>query len=327
MSNMTPEGHPIHTLMEEHNSLLGYSEELVKLSEELSQLSEYKQAVSQLSRISEIVTILRDSQKHYLREENVVFPYLEKYGITGPTAQMWNEHDQVRATEKEIIRLIKGASEIEFSAFATQLAGNCRTLNELLATHFQKENTILFPMALRSFSEDEWAKTLEQFNQIGYCDFSPQSAKDLVADSSDSDSGKMEDGQIDTGSGKLSPKEMIAMLDSLPVEITFVDKNDIFRYFNKIKDQIFARTVASVGLPVQRCHPEKSVHKVNEIIEGFRSGEKDEVSFWIHLGEKYVYIRYHAVRDASGEYLGCMETTMDIAPIQNITGEKRLMDK
>lgn len=325
MSNIAPEGHPIHTLMEEHSSLLGFAKNLVSLGEELGKLSDFKAAVTQLTKISEIVTILHDSQKHYLREENVVFPYLEKHGVTGPTAQMWTEHDQVRATEKEIIRLIKGASEMEFSSFATDLAKNCRILFEVLTSHFYKENNILFPMALQYFSKDEWQNTLDQFNQIGYCQFSPQSALDLVKESNDSGSDKIEDGQIDTGSGKLSPKEMIAMLDSLPVEITFVDKDNIFRYFNKVKDQIFARTVASVGLPVQRCHPQKSVHKVNEIIEGFRSGKSDEVSFWIHLGGKYVYIRYFAVRDEKGEYLGCMEVTLDIANIQKITGEQRLM--
>ena len=326
MSNTAPEGHPIHTLMEEHVSLTKYADNLVTLSEELKQFNDYKAAVQQLTKISEMVTVLRDSQKHYLREENVVFPYLEKYGITGPTAQMWNEHDQVRATEKEIIRLIKGASGIEYSDFAYQLVSNCRNLRETLLSHFHKENNILFPMALQNFTDEEWEKTLEQFSQIGYCGFSPQSAKDLIVEASEAGGGEIKDGQIDTGSGKLSPKEMIAMLDSLPVEITFVDKNDIFRYFNKIKDQIFARTVASVGLPVQNCHPGKSVHKVNEIIAAFRSGKKDEVSFWIPLGDKFVYIRYFAVRDASGEYLGCMEVTMDLNKFADIKGEKRLMD-
>jgi len=323
--HIAPEGHPVHTLMEEHSTLLDFTAKLLKLAGELKDASGFASSVDLLTQIKGVIDHFKASQKHYLREENVIFPYLEKHGIAGPPKQMWAEHDQIRDTEKELFGLMDNAAEMDFQDFAAKLELNAQTIAELLAVHYNKENTILFPMAMQVFTEDEWQETIRQFNEIGYCCFSPKSAmKDSEAESSAED--KNDNGMIDTGSGSLTKEELLAMLNSLPVEITFVDKDDTFRYFNKIDDPIFVRTVASVGTKVQNCHPQKSVHMVNKILADFKSGVKDMVSFWIHLGEKYVYIRYFAVRDQEGKYLGCMEVTMDINDIQQISSDKRLID-
>jgi DUF438 domain-containing protein len=114
------------------------------------------------------------------------------------------------------------------------------------------------------------------------------------------------------------------MLNTLPVEITFVDNEDTFRYFSGTKDRAFARARASIGRKVQQCHPQKSLDKVNGIIADFRAKKKDSEHFWIHLGDKFLHISYFAVRDAGGEYLGTLETIQDIAPLQGVSGEKRM---
>jgi DUF438 domain-containing protein len=114
------------------------------------------------------------------------------------------------------------------------------------------------------------------------------------------------------------------MLNTLPVEITFVDNEDTFRYFSGTKDRAFARARASIGRKVQQCHPQKSLDKVNGIIADFRVKKKDSEHFWIHLGDKFLHISYFAVRDAGGEYLGTLETIQDIAPLQGVSGEKRM---
>ena len=115
------------------------------------------------------------------------------------------------------------------------------------------------------------------------------------------------------------------MLDTLPLDITFVGKDDTVRYFSQGSERVFPRTKAIIGRKVAACHPPASVHIVEGIIEDFKSGKKDHEDFWIRMGEKFVYIRYFAVRDEAGEYLGVLEVTQDIAPIQAITGEKRLV--
>ena len=126
--------------------------------------------------------------------------------------------------------------------------------------------------------------------------------------------------------GTLSKEEVEAILNTLPVDITFVDREDSVKYFNKGEERIFVRTKAVLGRKVQLCHPQKSVHIVNKILESFKKGKKDVAEFWIQMGDKLVHIRYFAVRDKEGEYLGTLEVTQDITDIKKIEGEKRLLD-
>ena len=125
---------------------------------------------------------------------------------------------------------------------------------------------------------------------------------------------------------KLSHELMEALLDALPVDITFVDEEDRVRYFNKEGKRIFARSRKIIGVKVQKCHPQKSIHVVNQILEDFRNKKRDSANFWIDVKGQNIYIRYFAVRDKEGKYLGCLEVTQDITEIQKITGEKRLLD-
>ena len=116
------------------------------------------------------------------------------------------------------------------------------------------------------------------------------------------------------------------MLNSMPVEISFVDENDEVRYFNKNGDRIFPRSRSVLGRKVHQCHPKTSVNKVIEIIESFKNGKRDVANFWINLNGRLIYIRYFAVRDNNGKYLGTLEVSQDITDIKKIDGEKRLLD-
>ncbi len=126
--------------------------------------------------------------------------------------------------------------------------------------------------------------------------------------------------------GSLLKEEVEALLESLPVDLTFVDKNDTVRYFNKAQSRIFKRPKAVIGRKVQECHPQRSIHIVNRILEAFKKGERDSAEFWIKLNERLIYIRYFAVRDREGRYLGTLEVTQDITQIKKIEGEKRILD-
>jgi PAS domain S-box-containing protein len=124
----------------------------------------------------------------------------------------------------------------------------------------------------------------------------------------------------------LKPEVIEAMLDSMPIEISFVDENDEVKYFNKNGDRIFPRPRSIVGKKVQQCHPQKSLHKVLQILEAFKNGKKDVAEFWINLKGRQIYIRYFPVRDKDGKYLGTLEASQDITDIKKIEGEKRLLD-
>lgn len=124
----------------------------------------------------------------------------------------------------------------------------------------------------------------------------------------------------------LNREQLEGILEAIPVEISFVDENDLVKLWNKHETRIFKRPISVIGKSVQNCHPKQSVDKVNQILSDFKSGRRDSVEFWINLGEKKVYIRYFAVRDKAGKYLGTLEATQDITGIKKIEGEKRLLE-
>jgi PAS domain S-box-containing protein len=124
----------------------------------------------------------------------------------------------------------------------------------------------------------------------------------------------------------LNREQLEGILEAIPVEISFVDENDLVKFWNKHETRIFKRPISVIGKSVQNCHPKQSMDKVNQILSDFKSGRRDSVEFWINLGERKVYIRYFAVRDKAGKYLGTLEATQDITGIKKIEGEKRLLE-
>ncbi len=124
----------------------------------------------------------------------------------------------------------------------------------------------------------------------------------------------------------LSKEQLEGILEAIPVEISFVDENDLVKFWNKHETRIFKRPVSVIGKSVQNCHPKRSVDKVNQILSDFKSGKREMAEIWINLGERKVYIRYFAVRDKAGRYLGTLEATQDITKIKEIEGEKRLLE-
>jgi DUF438 domain-containing protein len=215
---------------------------------------------------------------------------------------------------------------MSFADFKRQLAEKTKSLSEILSSHFFKENNILFPTALKVVTEDEWIDVRKGFDEVGYCRFTPQhliataQAKAVeVAKPAVSPERLL---QFETGA--FSKDEIENMLKTMPVDITFVDKDDIVRFFNK--SEIFMRTKAVLGRKVQQCHPQKSVSIVNKILESFRTGKKDVAEFWSLEKERLIHIRYFAVRDRDGKYLGTMEVSQDITDIKRIEGEKKLLD-
>ncbi len=125
----------------------------------------------------------------------------------------------------------------------------------------------------------------------------------------------------------LDPQVLPAILNTLPIELSFVDAEDRVRYFSHENlPKIFGRTRGAIGMPVQQCHPQKSVHKVNAILADFKAGRRKVAEFWIDLQGRMVHIRYWAVRAQDGKYMGCLETVQDVTEIRKLTGQRRLLD-
>jgi DUF438 domain-containing protein len=255
-----------------------------------------------------------------------MFPYLEKYGITAPPKVMWGVDDEIRVGIKETRKFL-----IDYTGNKEEVAAKLEeTINKVIEMVFKEEN-ILFPMALDTLIEDEWVKIMDESDEIGYCLAGPAGKwKPARVNVEPKDEEKLGDegskGYIKFETGILSAKEINGMFNNMPFDVTFIDKDDIVKYFTLGKERIFARTKAVIGRTVQNCHPPGSVHVVEKILEDFKSGKKDHEDFWIKMGNLYVYIRYFAVRDEDGTYLGTMEVTQNIQPIKELAGEKRLAE-
>lgn len=323
---ISPPTSPIGILLEEHKALQQLTQKLGMMAEKVQSAENIEALRDELTQLRHIAEELLDAEKHYLREENALFPILERHGITEPPAIMWIEHNQLREKKKQLKNLLENAASIGFQDFKRQLGELANAITSTLNSHLFKENNILLPTAQRVVTEKEWTEMRTDFDEIGYCCFTPEHLIKKPAEKPVVEVKPMAEGALQFETGTLTKEEVEAILNTLPVDITFVDKDDAVKFFNKAEKRMFVRTKAVLGRKVQLCHPQKSLHVVNRILEGFKKGEKDVAEFWIQKDDRLIHIRYFAVRDKDGKYLGTMEVTQDITDLKKIEGEKRLLD-
>jgi PAS domain S-box-containing protein len=319
---------PIGILPEEHKVLQQIGEKLGILVEKVQGAESLDDVNEDMMRLGHVADELLDAEKYYLREENALFPVLEKHGISEPPAIMWMEHNQLREKKKQLKALIENTTKMSFSDFKRQLGELAKAVGDMLNSHIYKENNILFPAAQRLVIEQEWTAVREDFDEIGYCCFTPTHliAKVVKEVEKPAEEKRVLESVLQFETGTLTKEEVEAILNTLPVDITFVDEDDAVKFFNKVEKRIFVRTKAILGRKVQHFHPQKSIHIVNRILEAFKKGEKDAAEFWIQKDDCLIHIKYFAVRDKDGKYLGTMEVTQDITDLKKIEGEKRLLD-
>jgi uncharacterized protein len=308
-------GHPVHTFKLENRELDKLVNEKLQVHLDLFAHDDSSENVYELI---EDINLLLDIDKHFSRKENLIFPYLEKYGIYGPTTNMWRIDDFIRDAIKDAKQKLTNYQG-EKQAIMEVITFIIREVTGMI----YKEENILFPMALKNLTEDEWVKIAHESDEIGFCLTGP--AEEWRPGRKAMDEKAISEGYIKMETGILSLKQLELFLNHLPVDITFIDHEDVVRYFSHGKERIFARTKAVIGRTVQNCHPPRSVHVVEELLADFKAGRKDTEDFYIKFRDKYVYIRYFAVRDEVGQYIGTLEFTQNIDPIQAIEGEKRIL--
>lgn len=320
--NDEEQGHPVDIFKLENKELERLIDNKIKPHIEKLKESDIKENIEKLT---EDFDILWSVDKHYLRKENLLFPLMERYGITAPPKVMWGVDDEIRAGIKEVKKLL-----VSYSGEKEILIVKIDEVTGRVSEMIFKEENILFPMVLETLSEDEWLQISEESDEIGYTLMAPKGKwRPAKVDQEEKAEKKGEqpsnNGYIKFDAGIMLPEEINAMLNTLPVDITFVDKDGAVKYFSQGKERIFPRAKTIIGRQVSNCHPPASVHIVEQIVEDLKSGKKDHEDFWIKMGNKYVYIRYFAVRNEKGEFLGTLEVSQDIKPIQELTGEKRLV--
>lgn len=319
-----PEGHPVDIFIKENREIEKVIDRLKHIFVEASIRNENDSADDLLLKVRSEFNSLMDIEKHYLRKENLVFPFLEKYNITGPPMVMWGKHDETRSFLKSSFALFDEAKNIDVKSFLdfVELIFNAtiKSIEEMI----YKEEQILFPMCMDTLTEIDWYEILTQSEDIGYCLYYPETKwKPTFVEKEEITFDTSERIRFETGS--FTKEELEAVLNTLPVDITFVDKDDKVKYFSNGRSRIFARPKAVLGRQVQFCHPPSSVHIVNQIVEDFKSGRQDAAKFWINMHGKFIHIAYYAVRNSNNEYLGTLEVSQELDEYRNLTGERRIL--
>jgi len=318
-----PSGHPLDIFIQENKELKKVTAQVGNLLKAIennadADMSNYKPL------LLEKFNLLLDADKHYQRKEYLVFPYLEQKGITGPPQVMWGKHDQIRELLKGSIEILRtpDISREELLATAEMIMTPAIiAVDEMVI----KEEEILFPMSMDNLTDADWYHINNQTLEIGYCIYDPQVEwKPEGIDTATIDAETTGSGvQLPTGS--FQADELMKVLNTLPVDITFVDKNDKVKYFSQNADRIFTRSRAIINRDVRHCHPPSSVHIVEKILEDFKSGKESYAPFWIQMGPKLVHIAYHALKDDNGDYMGTLEVSQDLTGYRALEGEQRIL--
>lgn len=314
-------GHPLNVLIRENKKIVHIIESGIRPYLVLTK----DNVKEEFSKLKEGVNQLKDLSIHYGKKENLLFPYMEKYGITAPPKVMWGVDDEIRNQVKETVELLDKNVKVNET-----LIQKIEKLLDKISEMIFKEENIMAPMLLEQLTQEEWKTIADESEEIGFMiDHVPKwnPAADDKGKEKTEIKEQGETGLIKLPSGEFKLEELTSMLNTLPFDITFVNKDDVVKYFSEGKERAFPRTKAIIGRNVSNCHPPASVHVVEKIVEDFKAGRKDQEDFWIKMAGKYILIRYYAVRSHEGEYLGVLEVTQDINPIQEITGEKRLLSE
>lgn len=316
--------HPVTLFKLENREIEKRVNSLKKLIEDIDKydLAEIK------DKIRNLLEELKGIDIHYTRKEQLLFPFLEKHGFYGPSKVMWGKDNEVRDLLKRSISEIDSVQDP--SGLEAYIKNALNPLIEEIEGMIFKEEKILFPTSIEKLDLDEWVEILKESDEIGYVFIEkPRETAALIEELKRAviEEPTIKDGSIIFPTGELRANELMAILNTLPVDITFVDKDDRVRYFSDNKDRIFVRTRSVIGRRVQNCHPPQSMDRVEEILRSFKEGRRSSAEFWINFKGRFIYIRYFPVRDVNGRYLGTIEVTQDITDIKELKGERRLLDE
>lgn len=350
-------GHPVHTLKLENQiiqSLL--TDEIDGLLVKMS-----KGDWSYQGRLIAALTDLQQIEKHYARKETLIFSYMEKYGISAPPQVMWGVDDEVRQMIKETLAYAQ-SEKVAFNPLFEKWEKAKEEIEEMIF----KEEEIMVPMTLDVFSLKDWEQIAADSFEIGFAyiqdplpwkasqeallkeqereplrQLAIQKAKETTEDIARGLAQEKENlieeehyeweetpqaDQVVFPTGILTVDQLIAIFQTLPVDLTFVDAEDRVRFYSEGPIRIFPRTKSVIGREVVNCHPPKSMHMVEEILTDFKAGTRNQAEFWIDMKERKIYIRYFALYNQVGHYLGCLEVSQDITEIQKIEGQNRLLE-
>ncbi|MDO4779138.1 MAG: DUF438 domain-containing protein [Tissierellia bacterium] len=324
-------GHPIQNYIDENNAIRN----VIKNIENLLQNKYIKNVWDEQFEYLNLWKI------HLSRKQNQLYSILERKGFDRPTTTMWLYDNEVRDRITELIEYVKSEFDLK------SLEEKFYEFKEYILDLMEKEETILYPTSLEMISEKEFAEMAIGDIEIGYCLISSPKFEhvETISESENENSRNgsfkdelskllskynigswTEDTPMNVKQGIMSLNQINLLFQHLPVDISYVDEKDIVAFYSDTKHRVFPRSKGVIGRKVQNCHPSSSVHMVEEIINKFRSGEKDKAEFWINKPGIFIYILYVAVRDSNGFFRGVMEMMQDCSHIRSLEGSRTLLD-
>ncbi len=326
-----PNGHPIKTYDNEASALDKVLFEMEKLLQQKFIKNQWLELYEKLSQIN----------IHFSRKQNQLFPALERKGFDRPSKVMWTFDNNVRDAIKEAFLLLQEDND---KAFCDAQANVIHLVRDILG----KERDVLYPTSLELIPDEEFAAMRISDDEIGYCliDTPPAYKPELITPKEEKSATANDnfmqdlaqllqkhgvanmpkaDEELDVSMGKLTLERINLIFKHLQVDLSYVDENEIVKFYSDTKHRVFPRSAGVIGREVQNCHPRESVATVERIIDAFRKGEKDEAEFWLEMGDKFIYIIYNAVRDDKGNFKGVLEMMQDVTHIRSLKGSQKLL--
>ena len=288
------EGHPLYTLTKENQALLKLLQQFAGSEDE------------------NLLSIIGQFAVHYAKKGDLLYPHLKvKYGIAGPSDVMWTVDDEIRDEYSTLMRESQRGDE-----WNKRLRAVLKRIEEMV----HKEQNILFPICAVNFTKEEWMGIYRDAKDYIVCfgveDIHWQEAEDqeIVRENSGKD-------EIVLPGGHMTLEQLTALLNTVPLEITFIDVDNINRFFNE-GPKVFKRPGMALDREVFSCHPPKIEPMVRAIIDDFRHGRKDRVPVWMEKGGRTMLVTYMAVRDKNGKYVGTAEFVQDMEFAKEHFGKK-----
>ncbi|ABR47644.1 Domain of unknown function DUF1858 [Alkaliphilus metalliredigens QYMF] len=323
-----PSGHPIRTYLDEVDAIRRILGEMREMSKKKFIKNQWAQYYDQLGEIN----------IHFARKQNQLFTALEKKGFDKPSKVMWTLDNNIRDMIKKAKEYLETDQDNAFLEIQDEVI-------EMVEDMMVKEEEILFPTTMDLLTDEDFIEMRKGDDEIGYClidsplpygkkenkDTDTSSNNELLKDLANvlQKHGMLtkasNDEVLDVSQGKLTLEQINLLFKHLQVDLSFVDENEIVKFYSDTKHRVFPRSAGVIGREVQNCHPRESVHTVEEIIRAFRAGEHDEAEFWLEMGGKFIYIIYNAVRDEDGNFKGVLEMMQDVTKIRSLTGSQRLL--
>ena len=341
--NEYPENHPLWVYLEEINAV-------EKVALEADELLKQEKFIK--NPWLGIFDSLAQWRTHLSRKQNQLYPMLEDHGFDRPTRIMWTFDDGVRDAISASYALLREDKYEEFLASVPETLEKLRDLNS-------KELEVLLPTSYKLLSDEEFVRMSKNDHEIGYAIINPpglyvvpginDSAAQLNANNSGQNGAVSneflndlagllskyvgpvggapvgKDAVLDVATGKLTLEQINLLFRHLPVDLSYVDENELVKFYSDTPHRIFPRSANVIGREVKNCHPAKSVHIVEEIVEKFRSGEQSQAEFWINKPDLFIYVIYTAVRDENGKFRGVLEMMQDCTHIRELEGSRTLL--